>query len=379
MSSHLGFADLAARLRGSIRSSTTETPGTGASSAKQDDADFNQLARELFALQFAHNRPYHNFCVARSVLPASIDHWWQIPAIPAVAFKEVELSCLPPAQRRCVFHSSGTTADHPSRHYHNTTSLAVYEASILPWFQAHVLAGSQDRWPIVCLTPPALAVPHSSLAHMFQAVCNRFGLPDSAFTGTVTVEGGWELDLDASLNVIRAAVQRNRPLIVLGTAFSLVHLLDSLATQELQFELPPGSRVMETGGYKGRSRTLSKGQLHSLISNRLGVPAAHIVSEYGMSELSSQAYDHRVGTTGQASGTRAFHFPPWVRVQIVSPETGLSVGAGETGLLRVFDLANVYSVMAIQTEDLATACDDGFELQGRAPRSEPRGCSLMAT
>ena len=214
---------------------------------------------------------------------------------------------------------------------------------------------------------------------MFQAVCNRFGLPDSAFTGTVTVEGGWELDLDASLNVIRAAVQRNRPLIVLGTAFSLVHLLDSLATQELQFELPPGSRVMETGGYKGRSRTLSKGQLHSLISNRLGVPAAHIVSEYGMSELSSQAYDHRVGTTGQASGTRAFHFPPWVRVQIVSPETGLSVGAGETGLLRVFDLANVYSVMAIQTEDLATACDDGFELQGRAPRSEPRGCSLMAT
>jgi hypothetical protein len=97
-----------------------------------------------------------------------------------------------------------------------------------------------------------------------------------------------------------------------------------------------------------------------------------------MSELSSQAYDRAAGPsriTHHAS--RIFHFPPWARVQIVSPETGREVGEGETGLIRVFDLANVYSVMAIQTEDLGTRRSDGFALAGRAVLAEPRGCSLM--
>ena len=166
---------------------------------------------------------------------------------------------------------------------------------------------------------------------------------------------------------------------MLGTAFSFVHLLDYLAEQDLWFELPPGSRALETGGYKGRSRSLPKAELHALISQRLGIPPDHIVCEYGMSELSSQAYDAALTPsriTDHAS--RPFHFPPWARVQIVSPETGCEVAEGETGLIRVFDLANVYSVMAIQTEDLGVRRGNGFTLEGRAVLAEPRGCSLMA-
>ncbi|MGZ4974688.1 MAG: acyl-protein synthetase, partial [Limisphaerales bacterium] len=97
---------------------------------------------------------------------------------------------------------------------------------------------------------------------------------------------------------------------------------------------------------------------------------AQIISEYGMSELSSQAYDNP---------DHVFRFPPWARAQIISPETGKEVAAGETGLIRIFDLANVYSVLAIQTEDLAVCRDGGFALLGRAAEAEPRGCSLMAT
>ncbi|PYJ07381.1 MAG: hypothetical protein DME25_03935 [Verrucomicrobia bacterium] len=107
-----------------------------------------------------------------------------------------------------------------------------------------------------------------------------------------------------------------------------------------------------------------------------------------MSELSSQAYDHAVGAECRVSSveampghsspvTRHFHFPPWARAQIVSPETGQEVSEGESGLIRVFDLANVYSVMAIQTEDLGIRRGEGFELIGRAEIAEPRGCSLM--
>ena len=131
-----------------------------------------------------------------------------------------------------------------------------------------------------------------------------------------------------------------------------------------------GSRVMETGGYKNRSRTLLKGELHALITERLGVPRENIICEYGMSELSSQAYDSGIHP-------RVFRFPPWVRVQIISPENGREVADGESGLIRIFDLANVFSVAAIQTEDLGVRRGDGFELIGRAQLAEPRGCSLM--
>lgn len=137
---------------------------------------------------------------------------------------------------------------------------------------------------------------------------------------------------------------------------------------------------METGGYKNRSRTMTKTELHALTTERLGVPPSHIICEYGMSELSSQAYavTNDTKTTYHSSlVTHHFQFPPWCRSQIISPETGREVADGETGLIRVFDLANVFSVMAIQTEDLAIRRGDGFELLGRAQLAEPRGCSLM--
>ena len=115
---------------------------------------------------------------------------------------------------------------------------------------------------------------------------------------------------------------------------------------------------------------MPKAELHALITERLSIPSENIICEYGMSELSSQAYD-------AGSVERVFHFPPWARVQIISPETGKEVVNGETGLIRIFDLANVFSVAAIQTEDLGIRRGDGFELIGRAQLAEPRGCSLM--
>src|SRR5262249_31802635 len=157
----------------------------------------------------------------------------------------------------------------------------------------------------------------------------------------------WTLDFDAVQVALNESVKGRRPLLLLGTAFSFVHLLDFLAENNLRFKLPPGSRVMETGGYKNRSRALPKAELHALITNRLGILPRQIMCEYGMSELSSQAYDSR----NTQYATRTFHFPPWARAQVVSPETSREVAEGETGLLRIFDLANVFSVMAIQTED----------------------------
>ena len=354
--------------------------------------DFNTLALELFAFQFKYNAVYQKICQARGLKPEVIGDWTQIPAVPTAAFKELELSCIPPEERTAVFHSSGTTEQKPSRHFHNAESLELYEASLMPWFFDNVLPDC--RLPmadgrLVCLTPPPSQAPHSSLVHMFETVRSRAcESADQSFLGAVAPDGSWVLDFEAVVTTLKSAIANRQPAILLGTAFSFVHLLDFLGEHDLQFQLPPGSRVMETGGYKNRSRAMPKDELHALITERLGVPAENIICEYGMSELSSQAYAvtgdrWQVTRNGMTSChvspvTRHCHFPPWARVQISSPETGRKVADGETGLIRVFDLANVFSVMAIQTEDLGIRRGDGFELIGRAQFAEPRGCSLMS-
>jgi hypothetical protein len=383
------LSNFAARLREAIqgRDAALRRP-VGAARRPYQELKFDSLALELFTLQFKHNAAYRKICKARDLMPDVVGHWTQIPAVPTAAFKELALTCLAPQERTSIFHSSGTTEQKPSRHFHSAESLKIYEASLLPWILENVLPDLRFTiydLRLVCLTPPLSQAPHSSLVHMFETVRSRAcESADRSFFGSAAADGSWALDFDAVLETLNSSLVTRHSSLLLGTAFSFVHLLDFLVEKNLHFALPAGSRVMETGGYKNRSRTMPKEELHALITERLGVPPKNIMCEYGMSELSSQAYDGRAALPrGQDSGRaaarpyRVFRFPPWARVQIISPETGREVADGETGLLRVFDLANVFSVMAIQTEDLAIRCGDGFELIGRAPFAEPRGCSLM--
>lgn len=340
-----------------------------------DDAQFNELARELFTAQFAANVPFRRLCEARGATPDQVFDWRAIPSVSTRAFKDLEITCLAPSQRARVFHSSGTTAQRPSRHFHSAESLAVYEASLRPWFRQHLLGEVPARPRCLSLTPPASAAPHSSLAHMLAAIAQE-DLPEgAAFLGAVGADGSWTLPLGEAEAALRAAERDGDPVLLAGAAFSFVPLLDALAARGERMRLPRGSRIMETGGYKGRTRALPREALHGLLGERLGVTPERIVSEYGMSELSSQAYDQVAGAPESA---RRFRFPPWARALVVSPETGREAAPGEPGLLRVCDLANVFSVLAVQTEDLASADGDGFVLLGRAAQAEARGCSLLA-
>jgi hypothetical protein len=204
---------------------------------------------------------------------------------------------------------------------------------------------------------------------MFSAISAKIGASDSEFVGLLDRDGGWGLDIPRVLNFLFSSQTARKPVAILGTAFLFVHLLDLLEKGASTVRLPAGSWAMETGGYKGRSREIPKEELHRLIADRLGVAPGKIFAEYGMSELSSQAYDQ---------GDGLFRFPPWARAQIVSPATGREAREGERGLIRIFDLANVWSVMAVQTEDIGIRVGDAFQLMGRAAQAEARGCSLMA-
>jgi hypothetical protein len=334
--------------------------------AMGDEDGFNGLALALFVFQFEQVPIYRKLCERRGIAPGSIQRWNQIPALPVAAFKEYVVSSIAENERSSVFHSSGTTSHVPSRHFHNAASLAIYEASLLPWFERH-FPGTGETF--LFLTPSPVPAPHSSLVHMFETVRQKFGRLDSLYAGHLEADGSWGFDFDRIGSALGDAISARRPINLLGTAFSFVHWLDYLAVNKIRFRLPSGSRIMETGGYKGRSRSVAKTELRRLMTKYLGVPESYIVTEYGMTELSSQAYDGAAGL---------FRFPPWVRIQIISPETGAVAAAGETGLLRVFDPANIHSVMAIQTEDLAANHEEGFQLLGRVESAEPRGCSLLA-
>ena len=330
---------------------------------------FDELALGLFAFQFVHNTPYANFCRTENHTPETVADWRDIPAVSTRVLKSLDLTVLPVADRETVFRSSGTTQANRSRHFHSRDSLAVYHTSLWTWFAEHLLDESANRLLFLC--PELAQAPKSSLVHMMDTVAKRLANRERCF-GT---DGQWRIDGEAAVDFLHDCATQNKPVTILGTAFSFVHLLDHLDTAALEFQLPSGSAAMETGGYKGRSREMPKAELHQAITTKLGVASERIICEYGMCELSSQAYDGKLGQANAAP--RLFRFPPWARARVVSPETLADAELGQAGLLQVVDLANVSSVLSLQTEDLAKRHADGFELLGRAELAESRGCSLM--
>lgn len=333
---------------------------------------WDRMALELFQLQFDSNPVLQGLAKSRNVRPENLERWTEIPPVPIGIFRECQVSSIQAEARSAVFYSSGTSSEFRSRHFHCADSLRIYETSAIAWYRVH-FPGSWQR--MVFLTPPPALAPNSSLIHMFEAISRGAGSINS-FMGNLDRNGGWSLDYEGTTEVLLQAQEEGQAVLVLGTAFLLVQFLDYLRSRATRLALPPGSAVFETGGYKGVTRELPKARLHDLICRQLAISGAAIISEYGMCELSSQAYD---GVAGQPSSERKFAFPPWVRFRVVSPEDGLEVGEGKPGLIQVFDLANVYSAMAIQTEDIGIRQGLRLELVGRARAAIPRGCSLMTT
>ena len=327
-----------------------------------DEKEFNRFALELFELQSLYNQSYSALCKQRGIRVRDIEHWSQIPSVPTSAFKQLDLTSLVPGQRTSLFLSSGTTQHHRSRHFHSQESLRVYEESLSIWF-SHLFEPKIQTADLILLTPKAQTAPNSSLAHMFTTIAQRAG-GNSDFFGVTAGDSFWQIDFPRLLASLQNA---SRAVAIFGTAFLFVNLLDEVERLGLKLSLPQGSWILETGGYKGRTREVPKDELHRLLNDRLGV--SEIFAEYGMSELSSQAY---------AAEDGLFRFPPWARAQIISPATGREANEGERGLIRIYDLANIWSVMAVQTEDVGIKIGGTIQLLGRAEAAEARGCSLLS-
>ena len=338
---------------------------------RHDPERFERLALALYAHQFEHCEPYGRFAAARGARPTQIVTWREIPAVPTGAFKELPLRSFPALATKHVFRTSGTSTE--KRGTLHLDTLELYEASLLPSFEAGVLPeliGTRGRMPILVLAPSPAEADDSSLSHMFGVVLAARGAAGSGYF----VRGG-RLELASLALALEAAVTAGAAIALCGTAFAFVHLLEAMEQAGRHIALAPGTRIMETGGFKGRARELGREALYAQLHDRLGVPSERIVNQYGMTELGSQFYD---SVLVQPHAPRRKLAPPWTRVRIVDPDTGWDVAAGEIGLIQIVDLANTGSVLAVQTADLGRELAGGFEVIGRSAGAEARGCSIAA-
>jgi Acyl-protein synthetase, LuxE len=328
------------------------------------DDEFNALALRLFAHQFQHNLPFQRFCQGRGKTPRMVKSWRDIPAVPINAFKDLTLSCVAPEDCARTFMTSGTTrGDVKGRHFHPT--MAVYDASMLRNFEQHFMQG-RARLRMGILFPTEAVMPNSSLAHYLGLAMAHHGTPESAY---YLGEDG--LQLDALCSTLAQAQQNEEPFALLGASYGFVHLMDALRARGLRFQLPSGSRLLDTGGFKGQSREVPMDTFYDQLTANFGVSRDHCINMYGMTELSTQFYD-----AGNASLPSIKRGPHWIRSRLVDPLTGQDVAVGERGILAHTDLANFNSVVSILTEDVGAAADDGFVLLGRAQGAQAKGCSL---
>jgi hypothetical protein len=342
--------------------------------------DFDALAVDLARFQARHVPGYARLCAARGVRAESLQHPGDAPAVPTDAFKLAEVFAFEPAAAAATFRTSGTTVG--ARGVHRMRDVGTYDAAALAFGRAMLApdigvcvrtlpsvgrADDGGAVAVLVLGPSADEAPDSSLAHMCALFARSLTSQGAALQPFVRAG---VLDVDA----LRRAVSSlgTVPAIVLATSFALVHLLDALAGDVLA--LPPGSRVMQTGGTKGRSREVAVGELRSAVARAFAVDERSVVGEYGMTELSSQFWEATLAMPGARHGV--YVEPPWARVVPVDPATLAPVPPGAEGIARIEDLANVDSAFAVLAGDRVRRVEGGFELLGRAAGAPPRGCSI---
>lgn len=329
--------------------------------------DFNDLALRVFAHQLRYNQPYAAYCASLGIRTNAMPGDWEgIPPVPAAAYKEAALCTFDPAKAALAFETSGTTKGVGGKHYMENASL--YDASLLAGFREGMLGERPIPLRYLLLVPNPAQRPQSSLGYMMRKVAQRLG--DGRERWYLDED---ELHVDVFVDGTRQAMADGAAVCIAGTAFAFVTLLDDLAARGVSsLPLPQDSRIMETGGFKGRTRIVERAQLYAQLSGVFGLSADRIIAEYGMTELTSQYYDSTFDTVRIKSS------PPWLRPRVVGPD-GRTLPRGVVGTLVHVDLANRSSCVAIQTEDLGVAAPDGgIVLIGREKGAELRGCSLDA-
>ena len=341
--------------------------------------DYERLAIDIARFQARWSPGFRRLVEARS---PGLDRLDAIPAVPSDAFRLTRVAAHPPELDAVRFVTSGTTGSARGTHAMRTTR--TYRELSLSFGKRALASAWPGRRVVVALAPPPGEPTSSSLGFMMRAFMQEFdgralAVDPSGAEFDPESSGRW-LASTSGVNVgglRRAALvaqERQEPLLVLATSFALVLLLDALAGAKLP--APKRTVVMQTGGFKGRTRSVEPDKLRRAVARAFRIRPAQVVGEYGMTELSSQLYEGTLPGGALDGEPGVYLEPPWLRVVPVNPATLKPLAEGETGLARIVDLGNVDSAVAIVVQDLVRRRGGGIELFGRRPGAPARGCSL---
>jgi len=337
---------------------------------------FQKISNLIYRFQIKHNSVYRNWIrVSKTYLPIIAFKESNVCSFHygSASRKQSALHRSTATNNNFYFESSGTTnSGKPIVSRHRFRSLDLYRTSVVEgwkWF----LRESKLHSPLnfVGLMPSYAEKPHSSLSCMVNILMKEFGDDQGLW---IMKSNRW--DWRKLYRHLRVSEKSRQPSVLFGTAFGWVHFLDWCSSQRFEFRLPANSIILETGGYKGKSRELERNDLHRCLSKLFQLSPNQIRSEYSMCELSSQAYSFPQQKHRRGLLCHIFRFPPWCQYQIVHPLSSTKVRTGGTGVLEICDLANIDSCAFIRTEDLAVSHPGGFEIVGRLPKAGLKGCSL---
>jgi len=335
---------------------------------------FAELALEIAAFQREFSAGFARLCASRQ---SSLERVDDIPGVPCDAFRLARVAVRPESEDRLRFFTSGTTSGARGMHAMRVTD--TYRELALQ-FGRSALLSSERPHHVVALAPLLDDPPTSSLGHMMAMFMVDFEQRGSfdARTRERWLIDDRGVDLTGLERAAERATTHGETLLVLATSFALVGLLDTLGDRALP--LPRDTVVMQTGGFKGKTREIEPSELRARVARAFGLDETQIVSEYGMTELTSQLYEASVPGSVLARLRRGqsgvYAEPPWLRVVPVDPTTLEPVPLGEVGIARIVDLGNVDSAVAIQTQDRVRRVEGGILLLGRAAGAPARGCSL---
>ena len=310
--------------------------------------EFEEKSLQVFEFQYFNNPVYKHFCDLLGRSPAQVDKLEKIPFLPIEFFKSHRITSSE-ASEEIIFTSSGTTGQVKSKHF--VTDLAIYEESFRRAFTNFY--GSVENYAVLALLPSYLERKGSSLIYMVDDLIKKSKNPASGF---------YLHDLEALAQKLNELEQKQQKVLLIGVSFALLDLAEKFSLNLKH------TAVMETGGMKGRRKEMIRAELHEILKQGLGVENIH--SEYGMTELLSQAYAVKNGI---------FECPPWMKLLIRDPEDALTLlPDGKSGGINVIDLANLNSCSFIATQDLGKNLGAGkTEILGRFDNSDIRGCNLM--
>jgi hypothetical protein len=335
---------------------------------------FTDLALEICAFQREFSPGFARLLARRG---ASLSSVLEIPGVPSDAFRLARVALHPAHEDAARFHTSGTTGT--GHGIHPLRRVDTYRALALRFGRAALLSGSVPK-RVIALAPALDDPPRSSLGYMMAMFMDDFEarVPGDARAAERWLINEQGINIPALEQAGKQAIDAGEGLILLATSFALVSLEDALLGRRIS--VPAQTVVMQTGGFKAKSREIEASELRRAIARTFGISEASVVSEYGMTELTSQLYEATLpGSALHAERQGApgiFFEPAWLRVVPVDPISLEPVLPGEVGIARIIDLGNVDTAIAVQTQDRVRRIAGGIELLGRAPGAPARGCSL---